>query len=267
MLLQRANRRARLAVFGLGFSGLRLVEAARAAGHEVFGFSRSRAIGGADPFDATDAAECRVLASRWEPGAFDAAVVTFPPEQVHPEFWPLLRTLAPRLILLGTTGIYERPAEGAAQTLHEGTPLDPLHPRLIREHEFLEHGGILVRLSGIYGGARNPVRWIREGRVSYEDRQVNLVFADDISAALLAIAAEPRVESVYNLSDGQLHTWRQIIDYLVEHDLLAHPRLSVPLRRPSALVDNRRFLRDFPSFRFHDFWEEIGWMAREVDIA
>lgn len=264
MLLQRGHRKARLAVFGLGFTGARLADAAKAAGHEVFGFSRRRSFGGVDPFDASTAAECRVFASRWEPGSFDAAVVTFSPEAAHPEFWPLLRTLAPRCILLGTTGIYERPEGGVAQTIHEGTSLDPLHPRLIREHEFLEHGGIVVRLAGIYGGNRNPVRWIREGRVDYEDRQVNLVFADDITGALLAIAAEPQVESIYNLSDGQVHTWRQIIDFLVEQELLDHARKAVAPTKASAIVDNRRFMRDFPDFRFHDFWEEIGWLAREV---
>lgn len=248
-------------MFGLGSTGDALAEAASRQGRQVDGFSRSRSLGGGTRVDAEDAAAVRHLSGWLGAKRYHAVVVTLPPQTVCPAFWSLLERLSNRRILLGSTSIYRRIGPGRSR-ITETTPLKPDHDRLDVESRFLMRGGAVIRLSGIYGGSRNPLRWLKKGRVGYEDRQVNLVHVDDIARALIRICDAPRLQSVYNLADGQEHTWVQIVDRLVEEGLIEHPRRPEPLKREDGFVENRRFLEDFEGFHFRDFWDQLLFMAR-----
>ncbi len=252
-----------LAIFGLGEVGRSLAAAASARGWRVAGFDRTQAMGDGALVDAGDADAVERLSKSGESPRFDALVVTFPPQEVTPPFWRWLEELSDRRILLGSTSIYQRQGRGRSRITEE-TALEPAHDRLLVEANFLERGGMVVRLSGIYSEIRNPVRWLRQGRVGYEDRQVNLVHRDDIADAVLELAAALQPQPLYNLSDGQEHTWVQIVDRLVEEGLLEHPRRPCPLGRADGFVENQRFSRDFPGFRFRDFWEELLRLAERV---
>ncbi len=252
-----------LAVFGLGHVGLALHDEALNRGWEAAGFSRSSSLGGGCRVDAEQPESIARLAERTRDARFDALVVTFPPTEVHPSFWDLLESLSSRRILLGSTSIYRRSGPGRSRITEE-TPLKDDHDRLEAESDFLQRGGRIVRLSGIYGGSRNPVRWLNQGRVGYENRQVNLVHRDDIARALVRLLSHDRPQRVYNLSDGQQHTWRQIVDRLVGEGLLDHPRKPEPLRREDGFVENRLFLAEFPDFRFRDFWRELLRLAQQA---
>lgn len=250
------NRR-KLAIFGLGLCGEALCDRAVELGWQVAGFSRSGGRGEGRRLDAADAAACDRL--RKSGLQCDAAVTTFPPENASARFWSLFEEAGPRRVLLSTTGIYRR--RGRRPLITEKTPLKSEHPRFEVEASFSRTGGILVRLSGLYGGPRNPLRWIERGRVGYEDRQVNLVHYRDVAAAVCELCARDCVRPLYNLADGQVHTWRQIIDFLVAGGWIEHDRLPAPQRKKDSFVDNARFLDDFPSFRFRDFWEELERLA------
>ncbi len=251
----------RLAVFGLGFVGDVLVRQAVAADHAVDGFSRRGGAGGGGVFDA-GAPDCERALDGFGSEAYDCAVVTFPPAQAHASFWPALQMRARRRMLLGTTGIYRRAEDCSVPIITEESPLEEVHPRLAAEQAFGESGGIVVRLAGLFGGERNPVRWIRDGRVGYEKRQANLVHAEDVARALLALAALDAPRAVYNLADGQRHTWREIADALVEMGVMEPlpPRVRT---RADGFVAPQRLLADLPGFAFSDFWTLLVELAGE----
>lgn len=244
----------KIGVFGLGLAGGAVAELAGRLGWEVAGYSRSRSLGAGRGWDASRAEDSRRLID--EGCRFEAAVATFPPQDAWPGFWPYLAGAAPVAVLLGTTGIYLR--EGRRPAITESSPIQPDHPRTPAEESFLASGGIVLRLAGIYGGPRNPLRWIREGRVGYEDRQVNLIHFRDIALAVAEVFRRKPVPRLFNLADGQRHTWRQIIDTLVERGQIRHDRAPVPLKRPDSFVENRLFLSEYPDFEFRDIWSELA---------
>lgn len=248
----------RIVIFGLGFTGAILAQKARAAGYQVLALSR-------DPGSGADVV-CDLAVgppARMPWADCDIAVVTAPPQGFATGFWPWLQRFAARRLLFGTTSIYKRPGGDVAET----TPLEPEHERLPAERDFLASGGEVLRLAGLYGYERNPLYYIKIGRVGYEPRQVNFVHGDDVAAAVLTVLAAPERHSVYNLADGQAHTWQQIIDYAVERGYLRHDRQLKALTRPSASVSPALFLATFPTFRFTDFWSQLPVLAQDQRIA
>ena len=256
----------RLAIFGLGFIGTALADQTLAAGHQVDGFSRSGHLRDGRAIDARDEAAMATLATEWQGEPYDALVITFPPQEAAEAFWPWVHGLARRRVLLGTTSIYSRVEDCSEPLLTEGSPLVERHPRRAMEEAFEAAGGLLVRLAGLYAAERNPVRWIREGRVGYEKRQLNLVHRDDVARALLGLLALPSPRPVYNLADGERHTCRQIIDALVALEVLeAQP--PKPLTRGDAFVDPSALLEALPGFRFRSLFAELPALAGALGLA
>ena len=68
----------------------------------------------------------------------------------------------------------------------------------------------MLRVAGIYGPDRNPLNWIRQGRVGPSRKYVNLIHVEDLAAICLAAVKKGTPGEVYNVSDGQPHTWNEI---------------------------------------------------------
>ncbi len=245
-----------LAVFGVGYCGRTLLDKVRRRGLTAHAYSANTLVEEGARFDSRRAESVASFDRTVADGTYDVAVVTFPPEGTIPGCWEMLSRKASRLILLGTTGIYQREGKGRP-VLTEQTVIADDHPRAEAEAEVVARGGIVVRLAGIYGSGRNPGRWAREGRMVYEDRQLNLVHIDDIRRALLFLMVHPDPAPVYNLSDGQAHTARDLIDLLVEGAAFEHPRQLVSSARPDGFVSNQAFLEAAPGFAFQDFRKAI----------
>jgi len=95
--------------------------------------------------------------------------------------------------------------------LDETAPIDLSKPRVAGE-EFLRHecGAIVLRVAGIYGPGRNPVNWIRDGRVGPSRKHVNLIHVEDLAAICLQALERGTRGEVYNVSDGVPRTWEDI---------------------------------------------------------
>ena len=245
-----------LAVFGVGYCGRALLDKARRRRVTTHGYSANTLVEDGARVDSRRPESVASFDRTVGDGTYDAAVVTFPPEGTVDGFWEALARKASRVILLGTTGIYGRDGTGRP-ILTEATAIDPAHPRAAAEAEVMDRGGIVLRLAGIYGSGRNPGRWVREGRLTYEDRQLNLVHVDDVIRAVLFMTVHPSPSPVYNLADGQVHTARDLIDLLVLQTGLVHPREPVSSARPDGFVSNEAFLEAAPGFAFHDFRKTI----------
>ncbi|HKO32032.1 MAG TPA: hypothetical protein VJU54_12900, partial [Nitrospiraceae bacterium] len=93
----------------------------------------------------------------------------------------------------------------------ESAPIDLSKPRVAGE-EYLRKdcGAIVLRVAGIYGPGRNPLDWIRQGRVGPSRKYVNLVHVEDLAAICLFAMDRGKPGDTYNISDGTPRTWEEI---------------------------------------------------------
>ena len=136
-----------------------------------------------------------------------------PLEQVQ-AFARTLDTPSRRIVVLGSTSAYEvpdHPAEYPPAWIDETAPIDLGKPR-VQGEEFLreEHGAIVLRVAGIYGPGRNPIDWIRTGRVTPSRKYVNLIHVEDLASTCLMALEHGKPGETYNVSDGMPRTWKDI---------------------------------------------------------
>ena len=119
-----------------------------------------------------------------------------------------------RIVVLGSTSAYDAPSQSTEYPppwIDESAPIDLTKPR-VQGEEFLRTncGAIVLRVAGIYGPERNPLDWIRQGRVGSSRKYVNLIHVEDLAAICLAAIEKGTPGEAYNVSDGQPHTWNEI---------------------------------------------------------
>ena len=136
-----------------------------------------------------------------------------PPGQVQ-AFARTLDTPARRLVVLGSTSAYDTPSQSIVYPppwIDESAPLD-LSKQRVQGEEYLRehHGAIVLRVAGIYGPGRNPLDWVRSGRVSPYRKYVNLIHAEDLAAICLLALEKGKPGEAYNVSDGTPRTWNEI---------------------------------------------------------
>ena len=118
-----------------------------------------------------------------------------------------------RLVILGSTSAYDdcASAEYPPPWIDETAPIDLTRPR-VQGEELLRnsYGAIPLRVAGIYGPGRNPVEWIRTGRVNRSRKYVNLIHVEDLALCCLMTLIHAEPGTVYNISDGNPRTWMEI---------------------------------------------------------
>ncbi len=124
-----------------------------------------------------------------------------------------------RLVVLGSTSAYD--ADLSSQYpppwIDEAAKIDLTIPR-VQGEELLRtlYGAVLLRVAGIYGHGRNPIEWIRTGRVSRSRKYVNLIHVEDLASSCLAALRHAGSGEIYNISDGSPKTWVDICQ-MAEH--------------------------------------------------
>jgi nucleoside-diphosphate-sugar epimerase len=223
----RARAGSPLIVLGGGYTGLAIYRLANSEGCEVVLTSRtpdtslkSLPACARRRFDLTDDATWPALAAGAD------VVWTFPAEPLEAvRAWakpagPRVR----RLVVLGSTSAYDRAPEiQRGEWITERASLDLAIPR-VQGEEWLraQHGAIVLRVAGIYGPGRNPLNWIRDGRVRYSTRWVNLIHVEDLAGLCLAALEHGKPGETYNVSDGTPRRWSEIMD-------VAAARWQIPL--------------------------------------
>jgi hypothetical protein len=122
-----------------------------------------------------------------------------------------------RLLMLGSTSAYDAAAQASEQGpgpwIDEACPIDRSLPRVAGEEYLRErHGAIILRVAGIYGPGRNPLNWLRQGRITNLHRTVNLIHVADLAEICLLALQAGRPGDVYNVSDGTPRLWKDIAD-------------------------------------------------------
>ncbi|MGC4098509.1 MAG: hypothetical protein QM706_15460 [Nitrospira sp.] len=118
-----------------------------------------------------------------------------------------------RLVVLGSTSAYDHDtsSKNPPPWVDETTSVDLTKPR-VQGEELLRtsYGAITLRVAGIYGQGRNPVEWVRSGRVNRSPKYVNLIHVEDLVSACLAALRHADAGEIYNISDGYPRTWMEI---------------------------------------------------------
>jgi nucleoside-diphosphate-sugar epimerase len=204
-------------ILGAGYTGRHFYATAKGQGQQVLASSRdpTKHLAYARLTDRIEFDLTRQATWKNIPSAADL-VWCFPAtplEQVQ-AFAKTLGAPPRRFVVLGSTSAYAvkyDSKEYPPSWLDESAPIDLNKPRVHGE-EYLRkhHGAIVLRVAGIYGSGRNPLDWIRQGRVGPSRKYVNLIHAEDLAAICLLALEHGKPGEAYNVSDGQPHTWNEI---------------------------------------------------------
>jgi hypothetical protein len=135
------------------------------------------------------------------------------PLELVQDFAKGLAVQARRLVVLGSTSAYRN---GDMETdppswTDETAPID-LSKSRVQGEEYLreKHGAVVLRVAGIYGSGRNPLDWIKQGRVGLSRKYVNLIHVEDLAEICLTALQRGLSGEVYNVSDGTPRRWKDI---------------------------------------------------------
>jgi nucleoside-diphosphate-sugar epimerase len=198
----------RLLIFGLGYSGSAIADAARTAGFTVTGTTRA-GTDGSIAFDAADAAiqsATHILTTAGPVEAGDPVLIRYAAAIAAA---PHLRWIG----YLSSTVVY---GDRAGNWVDEETPPAASQPRGQRRVDAEEAWGRLAdrwavdifRLAGIYGPGRSAFDDLREGRARRmikPGHQFGRIHRDDIVRAVIAAMQQDRLPGrrVLNLTDDE----------------------------------------------------------------
>lgn len=170
-----------------------------------------------------------------------------------------------RLVVLGSTSAYDT---GETTTypppwINETASVDLTKPR-VQGEEFLRktYGAIVLRVSGIYGPGRNPVDWIRHGRVGRSRKYVNLIHVKDLAAICVTALDHGLAGEVYNVSDGTPRTWEEMVLYAGDRWGIASAAEAASAEGGKR-IDTRKLQQELGiSIRHGDLFAELNLIER-----
>ena len=206
-----------LIVLGSGYTGLVLYRVGISEGRTVYATSRNPLTNLANIPSEQRLHFDLEQPSTWENIPAGADLIWCFPATPLEQVQAFARTLdipARRMVVLGSTSAYEasdHSTEYSPPWIDESAPIDLTKPRVQGEEYLREHhGAIVLRVAGIYGPGRNPLDWIRNGRVSPSRKYVNLIHAEDLAAICFLALKKGTPGEAYNVSDGTPRTWNEI---------------------------------------------------------
>ena len=275
-------------VVGCGYTGLRLLHLCRSLARDVLATARSEeAVAGLRwdgfPAEILDLdAPGGPLPETWTRGR--AVIYMAPPPEtgtVDPRVSVFIRRLSglPRvLVYLSTTGVY---ADAGGAEVDEETPPRPTSDRgrrrLDAEEAVLGWGdasGVpvrVLRVPGIYGPGRLPLRQIRQGAPVARAQEAgpgNRIHVDDLAAVCLVAADYEGPERIFNVGDGD-HASRSVFYRAVARQagLPEPPEVSVEEVLAQASPAMRGFLAESRRVSTRRMRGVLGFQPRYQDLA
>ncbi len=232
-------------IIGCGDIGRRVAALARAEGATVIALVRSAEKGerlhtlgiATVPGDLDDAATLGVLSTR------GATVFYFAPPPgggfTDPRMRAFCTVVAPgneprKVVYISTTGVY---GDCGGAVVTEETPVNPQTSRGKRRLDAetvlcawgKEHNVpvVILRVTGIYGPGRLPVRHIAEGQPVLRPEEApltNRIHADDLARVCIAAAERGEAGDIFNVSDGQAGTMTDYFNAVADAAGIPRPR-------------------------------------------
>jgi len=144
-----------------------------------------------------------------------------------------------RLLLSSSSSVY---ADSRGEWVDEQAPLnlkrEAVHSMLAGEQLCVQHGGIALRLAGLYGKQRCVLlsNFLQQNasRPADLDKYLNVINVADAARAMLLLLQKQAAAGVYNLSDGHPLSYREIYQVLLE----LQPDKSLPQQIGSSKRGN-----------------------------
>jgi nucleoside-diphosphate-sugar epimerase len=154
--------------------------------------------------------------SHWESlPAAKIGFITLPVDsQSVPKLWPVLSRKIEKIVLVSSTGFFKIASED--ETVNEQSPVDLDNDRVKAEEWIRGMGGVIVHASGIYGPSRNPLDWLKSGRVGLSSKFINLIHVQDLCQILIAAALKSGRSRRWIASDQNPYRWSELIPILQE---------------------------------------------------
>lgn len=167
-----------------------------------------------------------------------------------------------RLLLCSSSSVY---ADSAGALVNEQAALNltrpAVHSMLAGEDLCVQHGGIALRLAGLYGKQRCVLlaNFLenKATRPADMDKYLNVINVADAARAMLLLLQKNAAAGVYNLSDGHALTYRQIYALL----LRLQPDKSLPEQITGSKRGNANKRVDNSKIR------ACGWEPRWQNFA
>lgn len=194
-------------ILGYGYTGRILEEYLEKLGHKVI--TTSRTDGNADVvFDLEDKSTWRNIAKL----KIDAALWLFPakPVAIVEGFLNSYNHYLKKIIVVGSTSAFLTTEKH--QVVNEKTELDMSQERVCGECAIRSFGGIAVHASGIYGPQREPLSWLKSGRIKDLDKYLNLIHVEDLCQFIYKAFVFSESGSVYIASDERPYLWSEIAE-------------------------------------------------------
>lgn len=176
-----------------------------------------------------------------------------------------------KLVVLGSTSAYDRedlPATDIPPWIDESSAINVELPR-VQGEEYLrtQHGGIILRVAGIYGPNRNPVQWIRQGRVGPSPKFVNLIHVEDLAQLCLLALQRGHSGHVYNISDGHPRRWAEICAEVSDRWGIVSPRQTGG-NEPGKRIRNQKAVTQFGyTLRHPELYQALQALGMEPSRA
>lgn len=141
---------------------------------------------------------------------YSHSLITFPlsKPELAIEFLESQKSLLGKLVIVSSTGFF-KVSDGAK--VNESSPLDLTKERVQAEESLRKQGAIVLHASGIYGPGRNPLDWVKEGRVGKSDKLVNFIHVEDLAEFCIQCMIQAKPGSRYIASDEKTMSWNEII--------------------------------------------------------
>lgn len=167
------------------------------------------------------------------------------------QFFSFLKQRCEQVFIYSTTSVYQHTFNG--QTMDEMSPIDDTKPRAIAEENYRQQGACLLTLCGIVGPDRNPINWLKKGRIKNANKAVNLIHVDDIVSITGLLLLQQLAGLRLNLAPAKTYTWSAIASahkYAFSNEALKGPA-SMKLIQNTQLLNylphNFTFINPFQS--------------------
>ena len=160
------------------------------------------------------------------PREIDMCFWTFPAQPLNlvEKFLSLYSHQIRKIVAIGTTRAFITRIDDEVVT--EDTLLDLKMERVQGENLIRKNNGIVVYASGIYGPHRNPIDWVKKGRIGKSKKFLNLIHVEDLCEILLSAAHRGREGAIYIASDGKPERWSDLIDQWEAEQEMTFPELT-----------------------------------------
>ncbi|MGD8546785.1 MAG: SDR family oxidoreductase [Thiohalophilus sp.] len=183
-----------------------------------------------------------------------------------------------RVVYISTSGVYGDQQGGVVNEEAPPNPqVDRARRRYAAEQALREWGRrhevpvIILRVGGIYGPGRLPVKRIRDAVPMVHEKlapQTNRIHAEDLAAICMAAAERGRADTIYNVSDGNDSNMTEYFNTVADFLGLPRPPLIDWDEAQRSLGEGMlSYLRESRRMDTRRLREELGVVLQYPDLV